>query len=92
VFRSNYFYTELALFADAGVAFNYVNGNELKKSLTGNLKSFGKIYDHPFICSTGVSLRFNLFGMLVIEPFYAIPFQLGGFNSAYIGVNFLPGW
>jgi hypothetical protein len=44
------------------------------------------------VFSTGVSLRFNLFGMLVIEPFYAIPYQLGGMKSAYIGVNFLPGW
>ena len=71
VIKSNFFYTELALFADAGVAYNYVRVDELKKGLKG----LDKLYDNPMIFSTGVSLRFNLFGMLVIEPFlrYSFP-------------------
>lgn len=85
VLSSSYFYTELALFADAGVAWDRDNSPVLKwKPKDGNQRT-------PAV-STGVSLRFNLFGMLVIEPFWAIPYQLGGLKSAYIGVNFLPGW
>jgi len=85
VLRSNFFYTELALFADAGIAWDKDNKPVLRwkpKNSTERIPVF----------STGLSLRFNLFGMLVIEPFYAIPYQLGGLKSAYIGVNFLPGW
>lgn len=87
VLKSRALYTELALFADAGVAFNDFNIRIPYHSnkLTINV-------DNPMIFSTGLSLRINLYGMLVIEPFYAIPFQLGGMNSAYIGVNFIPGW
>ncbi len=91
VLKSKFFYTELALFADAGVAFNHIY-NYHNKGNKFNLNLFQDSFDHPFIFSSGVSLRFNLFGMLVIEPFYAIPYQLGGMKSAYIGVNFLPGW
>lgn len=85
VLKSNFFYTELALFADAGIAWDSQNSPVLRwKPKDDNQRV-------P-VLSTGVSLRFNLFGMLVIEPFYAIPFQLGGMKAAYIGVNFLPGW
>ncbi|NOU19506.1 MAG: tolB protein precursor [Bacteroidales bacterium] len=85
VLKSNYFYTELALFADAGLAWDSQNSPVLR------WKPRNAVERIP-VFSTGVSLRFNLFGMLVIEPFYAIPYQLGGIKSAYIGVNFLPGW
>ena len=85
VLKSNIFYTELALFADAGVAWNSKNPPVLRWTPKNREERIP-------VFSTGISLRFNLFGMMVIEPFYAIPFQLGGFESAYIGVNFLPGW
>jgi outer membrane protein assembly factor BamA len=85
VLKSNFFYTELALFADAGVAWDSQNTPVLRWTPRNDTERIP-------VFSTGVSLRFNLFGMLVIEPFYAIPYQLGGMKSAYIGVNFLPGW
>ncbi|WP_316784377.1 DPP IV N-terminal domain-containing protein [Pedobacter frigiditerrae] len=43
--------------------------------------------------SVGVSLRINVFGYFVIEPYYAYPFQrrdLGG--KGVFGLNFAPGW
>ncbi|RZK57929.1 MAG: tolB protein precursor [Pedobacter sp.] len=43
--------------------------------------------------SVGVSLRINLFGALIVEPYYAFPFQrkdLGG--KGVFGLNFAPGW
>jgi len=44
------------------------------------------------ITSTGISARINLFGQLIIEPYYAYPLQLKGLNGGVFGVNFTPGW
>ena len=85
LFKSKFLYSELALFTDAGlawinkddIAFNWYPENETQRI--------------PVV-SSGVSLRINLFGMMVLEPFYAIPFQLGGLDAAYFGLNFTPGW
>ena len=85
VFKSGAFFTELALFADAGIAWT----KEYKPTLKWTPDNINQRI--PFV-STGLSLRINLFGMLVLEPYYAIPFQLGGFKSANWGINFLPGW
>ena len=89
VIKSNILFTELAIFADAGIAWDSQNSPVLRWSPS---KSDTDHVQRIPIVSSGISLRINLFGMLVIEPFYAIPYQLGGLNSAYIGVNFLPGW
>lgn len=85
VIKSGAFFTELALFADAGIAWTKDSPPSLRwKPNSSNQRT-------PFV-STGLSLRINLFGMLVLEPYYAIPLQLGGFESANWGINFLPGW
>ena len=44
------------------------------------------------VFSTGVSLRINLLGYLIIEPYYAFPLQNGGFKNGSFGLNFTPGW
>ena len=85
VLKSNFFYTELALFTDAGLAWDSQNTPVFRWTPKDQNQRIP-------VVSSGISLRINLFGMLVIEPFYAIPYQFGGFKSAYIGVNFLPGW
>lgn len=77
VIHSRTLLTELALFTDAGSAWGW----------TGNQNKKGKL-----ILSSGVSFRLNFFGYLVIEPFYVIPWQNGGFRNTSIGLNFLPGW
>ncbi len=48
-------------------------------------------YRFPVV-STGASLRINLFGYLVLEPYYAFPLQNGGFRNGQFGLNFVPGW
>jgi Tol biopolymer transport system component len=83
--KSKVIYTELALFADAGVAWTKDNWPKFRWKPENTTQKIP-------VVSTGVSLRINLFGAMVIEPFYAIPFQLGGMKAAYIGVNFTPGW
>jgi outer membrane protein assembly factor BamA len=83
--KSKYFFSELALFADAGLA--WFDNNSVKfKWVPDNIN------ERTPVVSAGVSLRVNVFGAMILEPFYAIPFQLGGIKVATFGLNFTPGW
>lgn len=42
------------------------------------------------LVSTGVSLRVNLFGALILEPYYAFPLLQN--SKGTFGLNILPGW
>lgn len=42
--------------------------------------------------SAGVSLRVNLFGALILEPYYAFPFNRTDVKKPVFGLNFTPGW
>ncbi len=42
--------------------------------------------------SAGISLRVNLFGALILEPYYAIPFNRTDVKKPVFGLNFTPGW
>jgi hypothetical protein len=82
--KSRFLFTELNLFTDAGKAWGetqFINGT------SGSIKR-----DTKWVMSSGVSMRVNLFGYLVIEPYYAIPWQNGGFKNGTFGLNFVPGW
>jgi len=80
--KSNFLVTDLNLFFDAGLAF--YEFDELKK---------GSQNYHEPIFSTGVSLRVNLFGYLVLEPFFAIPLTAPEPERKFrFGLNFIPGW
>ncbi len=83
--KSKYLFSELTLFADAGLA--WYDKDNIKLQWTPDT-----VQDRIPIVSAGVSLRVNLFGMMILEPFYAIPFQLGGLEAATFGLNFTPGW
>ncbi len=86
--RSKYFMTDFNLFLDSGLAWR--NGDKINLDLNPNSPINGK-ERHP-VFSTGASLRINLLGYLVIEPFYAFPMQNGGFRNGVFGLNFVPGW
>jgi Tol biopolymer transport system component len=84
--KSRFLLSDLNLFTDGGVAWgNYVGliSDNKGNRLPGSSK---------FIASSGISLRVNVFGYLILEPFYAIPWQNGGFSNANFGLNFIPGW
>jgi len=85
--KSKWFLTDLNLFFDAGLAWN--RGDKIVfndwESHTADNEKFP-------LYSTGVSLRINFFGYLILEPYYAFPFQNGGFKNGVFGLNFLPGW
>jgi hypothetical protein len=80
--KSNFLVTDLNLFFDAGLAF--YEFDELKKT--------SQNYHEP-IFSTGVSLRVNLFGYLVLEPYFALPLTAPKSERTWrFGLNFIPGW
>lgn len=79
---SNLLFTELALFFDGGVAFN-------RFSDFGSDTEGTSLEPRPLF-STGVSLRVNLFGALILEPYYA--WQLRENGRAVFGMNIVPGW
>jgi Tol biopolymer transport system component len=83
--KSGFLFSELNLFTDAGIAWGKYEGFGIQK---GNVAP----RDSKLIVSSGVSLRINLFGYLVLEPYVAIPWQNGGFSNTNFGLNFTPGW
>ncbi len=78
-----YLPTDLVAFFDAGVAWNEGDGPALNWSRTST--------DRIPVFSTGLSARMNLFGALVVEAYYAIPFQRPQ-NKGHWGFSFVPGW
>jgi hypothetical protein len=84
---SGFFFTELAWFLDGGVAWN--QGQSLVWD--GANRSVDQ-FRYP-VFSTGPSLRINLFGALILEPYYAWTFSsVAGPGRGVWGLNFLPGW
>ena len=85
--KSKWLFTDLNFFLDAGVTWN----RESKMTFIQDLsEGVDGSYRFPVI-STGVSLRVNLFGYLVLEPYLAFPLQNGGFRNGQFGLNFVPG-
>ncbi len=78
-----YLPTELVFFADAGVAWNGGDGADLRWDRSTP--------DRVPVASLGSSARMNLLGALILEVFYAYPFQRPD-RGAHFGVNFTPGW
>jgi len=84
---SKFLFTELNLFMDVGTVwdppvFDAREGTNFVSGRSGR-----------WITSTGVSMRVNVFGQLIVEPYYAIPWQRDDLVTRGVwGVNFLPGW
>ncbi len=83
--KSQIFFSELAIFYDAGIAWDDVSSPVL--SFTSNSKS-----KRIPIMSSGLALRFNLLGAIIVEPYYAFPIHQGEFHNGNFGVNILAGW
>ncbi len=76
---------DLALFADAGVAAYNFSDLERPSQQTGLV--------HEPIFSVGASIRINLFGAIIVEPFYALPLSVKPEVKEWRwGLNILPGW
>lgn len=84
--KSRKFFVDLALFADAGLAWFDFDNIAIKWEPDQDEK-------HIPVVSTGVALRVNLFGALVVTPYYAYPFQRSaskpnGVLGLYISAGF----
>jgi Tol biopolymer transport system component len=74
--NSNFLFSDLVLFADGGLAWS--KGNKVSfNSSSGNRDIHIPVY------SAGASLRINLFGYLIIEPYYALPLQRKGMRPTF---------
>jgi len=81
--KSKFLFSDLNFFVDGGVAFN----------------SFSELYEDSRdirfqrakpIFTAGASVRLNVFGALVLEPYYAVP--LVKETKGVFGLNIIPGW
>jgi Tol biopolymer transport system component len=80
--KSGFLFSDLNLFLDSGIAWG-------KSEYYGVDRSFD---ESKLLFSTGISARINLFGQLILEPYYAFPLQLEGNSNGVFGLNFTPGW
>lgn len=101
LFKSNMLLSDLNIFFDAGLAWSKDTDIRFKSSIdqigweviddAGNRIP---VYEdiHIPVYSAGVSLRVNLFGAMILEPYYAVPFQRKDVKFGTFGLNFTPGW
>ena len=87
-FRSGAFPSEISLFADAGMAW----GRSFPVPNVMLASEADRAARPVPVASTGVSLRVNILGAIILEPFYAIPWQRGGVNNGIFGLNIAAGW
>jgi Tol biopolymer transport system component len=93
--KSKFLFSELNLFFDAGLAWNA--GNQIKLGLAPDVITMNgqQVYNPnqrvPAL-STGVSLRVNLFGYFVLEPYFALPLNRNDVKKPVFGLGFTPGW
>ncbi|MEZ4964658.1 MAG: hypothetical protein R2791_05390 [Saprospiraceae bacterium] len=90
--KSGFLLSDLNLFFDAGIGF--FTENDLKKNPVDDDPFDGRDpIQHKPLYSLGVSLRINLFGVLVLEPYYALPLSVPKERRSWtFGFNFVPGW
>ena len=74
--------TELVFFTDAGVAWD-PQSPDLEWSRSGSR--------HVPVASSGVSARFNVLGILILEAYYAYPWQRPE-KGWHWGFQLAPGW
>lgn len=90
---SNILFTDVSLFFDAGVAFdefsNFKDGKAVRRLDENGIEQ--TVFLKPEIAmSTGISLRINMFGAFILEPYWAYPLQRD--SGVVFGLNFIPGW
>ena len=97
--ESKFLFSDLNAFFDIGLAYN--NDSKVAFRSTPKVVNVIKdedgntvqtIYERVPAMSTGLSLRVNVFGYFVLEPYVAIPFQRTDVKGAVFGMTFAPGW
>jgi len=75
--------TELVLFSDAGLAWN--DFSDINFEVSRNPTGVSPVF------SSGASARFNILGVLILEWYYAIPWQRPE-KGGHFGFLMSPGW
>lgn len=83
--KSGMFFTDINLFFDAGLIWSA--GDEV----AWRQDNINRSIRYP-IFSTGISTRINLFGQIIIQPYYAFPLSLKTSSRGYFGLSFFPGF
>ncbi|SMO45692.1 PD40 domain-containing protein [Solitalea koreensis] len=73
--KSGFLFSDLGVFFDSGMAWKQGAPVEL------SWKTKQGVYSPIF--STGITLRVNLFGFAILEPYYAFPFQRGNAKPTF---------
>ncbi|MFN8428676.1 MAG: tolB protein precursor [Spirosomataceae bacterium] len=92
LFKFDYLPSDLNFFVDAGQIWSASN----KPGQTNEFPTFAskalKFKNSPIV-TTGLSIRVNVLGYLVLEPYFAIPYYNGKKQNVVSGMNFMvPGW
>jgi len=80
--KSGFLLSDLNFFVDGGIAYDSFSDFQSDGE--------GTTLEPRAVFSGGVSLRVNLFGAMILEPYYAIPFQQN--TRGVFGLNIVPGW
>lgn len=92
--KSKFFFSDLNAFFDAGLAWN--DGDQIKfgqlAPSSQALDSQGGPLQRVPAMSAGLSLRVNVFGAFVLEPYFAYPFNRTDVSKPVFGLGFTPGW
>jgi len=84
-FSSNFLFSELALFVDGGVSWNK-NSYPVARLTTSNNEQRIPVF------SGGLAYRINLFGAMILEPYYGFPFHQNQIKRGQFGINIFAGW
>ncbi|WP_036678843.1 basic secretory protein-like protein [Daejeonella oryzae] len=96
---SKFLFSDLNAFFDIGLA--YEKGSEiafksepafLRTEVNPRTGQVENVYERVPAMSAGVSMRVNVFGYFVLEPYFAIPFQRKDVSGGVFGLTFAPGW
>ncbi|TRX71209.1 basic secretory protein-like protein [Carboxylicivirga sp. M1479] len=82
---SGFLFSELAMFIDAGVSWNK-NSYPVARLTTNSNQQRIPVF------SGGLAYRVNLFGALILEPYYAFPFHQNRIKTGEFGINIFAGW
>ena len=86
--------TELVAFADGGLAWDshLLNANGTLDMPDAPVLEFSRSSSERIpVFTAGVGARFNVLGFLVVEAYYAYPFQRPD-KGAHWGFHLAPGW
>ena len=82
--KSGFLFSDLSWFVDAGWVWD--NGQKPV------LRYTGAPGERRLWASTGISLRINLFGQIILQPYLSTPLTLEGYRKWSFGFSFYPGF